>query len=61
MSNFTQVTPTILIIVDYRMYGERQEEIDNWTWYTFGYNARVGMTLEFKDKADTMVFLLKWQ
>jgi hypothetical protein len=50
----------MLLIVDYRMYGELQEEIDNWSLDTFGYQPRVGMLLDFTYKEDAMLFLLRW-
>jgi hypothetical protein len=60
VSAFAKVNDSMLLIVDYRMYGELQEEIDNWSLDTFGYQPRVGMLLDFTYKEDAMLFLLRW-
>jgi hypothetical protein len=60
MSSFAKVNDSMFLIIDYRMYGELQEEIDNWLLDTLGYQPRVGMTLDFKYKEDAVLFLLRW-
>lgn len=57
---FMQATETTLLISDYVYYAENEVEIDKWNLDSFSYQPRQGMVLEFANKFDLLIFLLKW-
>lgn len=52
--------PLLLLIIDYRWFGENEEEIDNWCFKRFNYRPRDGLLLSFKNESDVLLFLLRW-
>lgn len=57
---FMQVTETTLLISDYVYYAENEIEIDKWNLDSFSYQPRQGMVLDFANKFDLLIFILRW-
>ena len=49
-----------VLIVDFRWYVSRQDEIENWCIINLDYEPRHGMVMSFNCESDLMLFLLKW-
>jgi hypothetical protein len=50
----------VIYILDYRYYGSKVDEIDEWCWQQFSYHPREGMVMTFRNENNMSLFLLKW-
>jgi len=51
---------SLLFILDYSWYADHVLEIDTWSSDTFGYQPRLGLTLDFKTNQEMLIFILRW-
>lgn len=53
---------TVLMIVDFKWWTDNETELNEWMDKNLsnGRNARQGMTIEFTDDKELMLFELRW-